>query len=61
MKRLPFKTLSASDLTHFQSFLSPSQIIEDPSQLLPYNQDWTSKYKGHSPLCLLPKTTQQVS
>lgn len=36
-------------------------MIEDKGDLVKYNQDWTRKYRGHSPLVLRPKTAEQVA
>ncbi|MGZ3297852.1 MAG: FAD-binding oxidoreductase, partial [Asticcacaulis sp.] len=34
---------------------------EDPSRLDPKLTEWRGKWKGHSPLLVLPKTTDEVS
>ncbi|KXS12045.1 FAD-binding domain-containing protein [Gonapodya prolifera JEL478] len=55
-----FKSLDDADINHFKSFLEPSQVITDQSEVQPYNTDWMKKYRGQTVVVLRPKTTEEV-
>ncbi|RUS18877.1 hypothetical protein BC937DRAFT_88220 [Endogone sp. FLAS-F59071] len=69
IKRDPkFNQITLSDLIHFTSILPASSIIYSSSppttpssDLMPYNLDWFSLYRGLSQLVLFPRTTPEVS
>ena len=69
-----YKTLTASDISAFLSFLSsPSSLVTTiaspdgtwtcatSEDLYAVNHDWMQKYSGHSQVLLKPKSTQEVS
>ncbi|KAL8278887.1 hypothetical protein RQP46_008758 [Phenoliferia psychrophenolica] len=69
-----YKTLTATDIAAFHSFLSsPSSLITTipsptsawptatPEDLYAVNHDWMQKYEGHSTVLLKPKSTEEVS
>ncbi|RKP10458.1 D-lactate dehydrogenase 2 mitochondrial precursor [Thamnocephalis sphaerospora] len=60
-RRTDLKKVSAEDVAFFRSVLPPTSVITNEDDLFTYNVDWMRKYRGRSPVVLLPKTTDQVS
>ncbi|CAM9653993.1 unnamed protein product [Choristocarpus tenellus] len=56
-----FGAVRDSDVDFFRTVLGSSGVVTDVEDLRPYNVDWMGKYRGKSPIALLPKTTGQVS
>jgi len=56
-----FKEVTSQDISKFRSILGDHGVVEDPKEMQPYNIDWTSKYKGESPVVLRPGSTEEVA
>ena len=59
-----FKTVTAKDIDFFRSVVGADAraLVAAPSpDLDPFNFDWFKEYKGDGPVCLLPKSTAEVS
>ena len=55
------KQVSEEDVRYFESIMERKQIIREEESLREYNRDWTKRYKGSSPLALLPSSSSQLS
>jgi FAD/FMN-containing dehydrogenase len=53
--------MNSDVLGKLKSIVGPKSFSEDPADLAPYAQDWRGKFKGHTPLLLLPASTAEVS
>lgn len=53
--------IAPTDIDHFRSILSPSQVLTQPDAISSYNRDWMKKFEGETKLVLLPKSTEQLS
>ncbi|PKU29876.1 d-2-hydroxyglutarate mitochondrial [Limosa lapponica baueri] len=60
VRRLPFSSLSDSDLAFFEGVM-PGRVITNPEELKPFNVDWLKSVRGCSKLMLKPQTTAEVS
>ncbi|ORX46305.1 FAD-binding domain-containing protein [Hesseltinella vesiculosa] len=56
-----FKKLTDDDVSYFESIVGKRGYICNVDELSPYNIDWMNKFRGQSPLVLLPRNTQQIS
>lgn len=61
IERKPYAKLSEQDVSHFNSILSDSSIIQGEDNLEFYNEDWMRKYRGTSQLVLKPKSAKELS
>ena len=61
LNRLPFSQLSGQDLSYFNSFLQPHELITDSNELDHHNMDWKKTIKGNSSLLLKPNSTDKIS
>ena len=48
------------ELEGLKSVLSPTQISENPQDLLKYGNDWLKQWKGKAAVVLFPKSTQEL-
>ncbi len=48
-------------LARLKEAVGPQGFTEDPHEIAPHLVEWRSRYQGHSPLMLRPKTTPEVS
>jgi len=53
--------LSDDLLARFDSALGPKGWTRDPEAIAPWVEDWRGRYKGASPLMLMPASTEEVS
>jgi (R)-2-hydroxyglutarate---pyruvate transhydrogenase len=60
--------VTSDDIAHFSSILPKSSILSTlapintpPEDLDSYNNDWMTRYKGHSQCVLKPRSTKEVS
>jgi hypothetical protein len=66
-ERGPYKQLTAQDIAAFREMLPATGVLstvdqaQEADELVPFNQDWMSKYKGESSTVLRPKDAHQVS
>lgn len=57
-----FAALSSSHVAAFRSILSnATDVLTGDHNLSKYNEDWLKLHKGHSDICLRPRTTEEVS
>jgi len=53
--------LSSDVYSRLLSIVGQSALITDADELVPYLREQRGNYQGHSQLCILPSTTQQVA
>jgi len=53
--------MKGSTITRLVAAAGANGASQDPDVIAPHLEEWRSKYKGHSPLLLLPATTAEVS
>lgn len=56
-----YASVSNADLVFFHEVLGADGVKTSPDALENFNTDWMGKYRGQSPVAVLPKTTEQVS
>lgn len=56
-----YSSVTDDDLEFFRSVVGPDALRTSPDELDSFNVDWLGKYRGSSPVALVPKTTEQVS
>ncbi len=44
-----------------ETLLGPQHILTDPDLVAPYLDDWTGRYRGHSPAVVRPRSTAEVA
>jgi len=54
-------SIAAGTITRLKAASGPGGFSEDAHEIAPHLVEWRSKYQGHSPLLLKPKTTAQVA
>ncbi|KAG0470797.1 hypothetical protein HPP92_017497 [Vanilla planifolia] len=61
-KRNPaFSSLRLDDICYFEDIVGNKNVVQDEDRLFSANVDWMRKYKGSSPILLLPNNTEQLS
>ena len=60
-QRSTYQQISNEDITYFQTFLQPHEIITDSSELISYNTDWKKIYQGFSKIVLKPNSSSKNS
>jgi FAD/FMN-containing dehydrogenase len=53
--------VNADDLAFFRETVGGDGVLTDVDELAPMNEDWMCKYRGHSSLALLPRSTAEVA
>lgn len=53
--------MNGADLEVFRSIVGVDNVKTTPDELEAYNVDWMKKYRGASPVAVLPNTTEDVS
>lgn len=56
-----YATIGDADLNFFRGVVGPDSVKTSPEDLEAFNVDWMKKYRGKSPVAVLPTTTEQVS
>ena len=54
-------TISAQTIQRLKEAVGAKGFSEDPQEIAPHLIEWRSKYRGHTPLLLKPKNTEEVS
>ncbi len=54
-------SVSPDTLARLKAVLGPAGFSEDQDEIAPHLVEWRSKYQGHTPLLLKPRTTADVS
>jgi FAD/FMN-containing dehydrogenase len=54
-------SVAADTIARLKTASGPSGFSEDAQEIAPHLAEWRSKYQGHTPLLLKPKTTAQVA
>lgn len=56
-----YSKLTPGHIDYFRSILNNNEVITNPDEVQPYNEDWTKKYIGKSELVLTPNSTEKIS
>jgi FAD/FMN-containing dehydrogenase len=48
-------------LEELRGIVGPKGFVDDPATLEPQTKDWTGLYRGHSPLMVMPASTEEVA
>ena len=54
-------TISAQTIRRLKEAVGAKGFSEDPQEIAPHLIEWRGKYRGHTPLLLKPKNTEEVS